>query len=167
MPLLLCLQKLQGKGDGEWTKSVFASFFGWPEDKGFMGERKKMIFLASLSMSNKLLLVARHILTTGLQKWIHWHHLLLWRKYALEVKAAKGLKQCWVKVKGVKNHAWTAQQLGWAKHCVKMNYVIQDKFFLSVFDTGMEIILHCGLPVFIISDLYMFHSDQLSFCCCC
>ena len=33
MLLLLCLQKLQGGGsDGGWEKSVFASFFGWPEN---------------------------------------------------------------------------------------------------------------------------------------
>ena len=30
-------------------------------------------------------------------------------KNALDVKAAKGLKQCWAKVKGVNNPAWTAQ----------------------------------------------------------
>ena len=41
-------------------KSVFASFFGWPEDCEFV---EKMRFGASYSMSNKLLLVARHIMT--------------------------------------------------------------------------------------------------------
>ena len=40
---------------------------------------------------------------------IHRHRLPLWRKYALEVKAAKGLKRCWAKVKRVNNPAWTAQ----------------------------------------------------------
>ena len=45
--------------------SVFALFFGWPEDHQFM---QKMRFGASYSMSNKLLLAARHILTVGLQK---------------------------------------------------------------------------------------------------
>jgi len=49
---------------GEWKKSVFASFFGCSEDRKFM---EKTCFGASYSMSNKLLLVARHILTTGLQ----------------------------------------------------------------------------------------------------
>ena len=34
--------------------------------------------------------------------------LPLWRKYALEVKAAKGLQRCWAKVKGVNNPAWNA-----------------------------------------------------------
>ena len=48
----------------EGGKSVFASFFGWPEDRKF-GE--KVYFRASYSMSNKLLVVARNILTTGLE----------------------------------------------------------------------------------------------------
>ena len=33
----------------------------------------------------------------------------LWRKYTPEVRAAKGLKWCWAKVKGVNNPAWTAK----------------------------------------------------------
>ena len=40
---------------------------------------------------------------------IHFHYRPLWRKYTLEVKAAKGLKWCRAKVKGVNNPAWTAQ----------------------------------------------------------
>ena len=81
---------------------------------------EKMRFGASYSTSNKLLLVARHILTTGLQKCLYWlavynsqihcHHLPLWRKYEPEVKAAKGPKRCRAKVKGVNNPAWTAQE---------------------------------------------------------
>ena len=35
----------------------------------------------------------------------------LWRKYALEVKAAKGLKRCQAKFKGVNHPAWIAQYL--------------------------------------------------------
>ena len=54
-----------GKGMEGEKKSVFASFFGWPEDCEFV---EKMCFGASYSMSNKLLLIARHIMTTGLQK---------------------------------------------------------------------------------------------------
>ena len=46
-------------------KSVFASFFGWPEDREFV---EKMRFGASYSTSNQLLLVAKQIVTTGLQK---------------------------------------------------------------------------------------------------
>ena len=58
-------------------------------------------------------------MTTGLKKmllklavWnsqIHCHRLPLWGKYAPEVKAAKGLKRCRAKVKGVNNPAWIAQ----------------------------------------------------------
>ena len=65
MPPLLQLQKLLRKGDGGWKKGVFVSFFGSPEDNEFM---EKMHFEASYSTSNKSLLVARHILTMGLQK---------------------------------------------------------------------------------------------------
>ena len=55
--------KYWGKGIG-WDKSVFASFFGWPEDHELM----EFYFGASYSTSDKLLLVARHILTMGLKK---------------------------------------------------------------------------------------------------
>ena len=50
----------------EGGKSVFASFFCWPEDREFVEKKKR--FGASYSTSNKLLLIARHIMTTGLQK---------------------------------------------------------------------------------------------------
>ena len=39
MLLLLCLQKLHGKGDGGWKKSVIVSsghFLGGPEDHEFV-----------------------------------------------------------------------------------------------------------------------------------
>ena len=65
MPPLLKLQKLPGKGDGEGGKKVYVLFYGLPEDRKFM---EKMHFGASYSLSNKLLLIATHILTTGLQK---------------------------------------------------------------------------------------------------
>ena len=67
MAALLQLQKLLGKGDGGWKKSVFALFSGWPEDREFV---EKMRFGASYSTSNKLLLVVRHILTKGLKKYL-------------------------------------------------------------------------------------------------
>ena len=51
-------------------KSVFASFWGWREDREFVGEKKKRVG-ASCSRSNKLLLIARHIMTTGLQKCLY------------------------------------------------------------------------------------------------
>ena len=69
MQSLLQLQKLQGKGDGGWKKkSVFASFLGGPEDRDFVG---KMLLGPSYSTGDKLLLVARHTLTTGLQKCLY------------------------------------------------------------------------------------------------
>ena len=40
---------------------------------------------------------------------IHYHRFPLWKKYAPEEKAAKGLKRCRAKVKGVNNPAWIAQ----------------------------------------------------------
>ena len=46
-------------------KSVMVSLFGWPEDRKFV---EFFCFGASYSTSNKLLLIARHIMTTGLQK---------------------------------------------------------------------------------------------------
>ena len=49
----------------EGGKKVSASFFGRPEDREFV---EKMCFGASYSMSNKLLLISRHIMTTGLKK---------------------------------------------------------------------------------------------------
>ena len=58
-------------GERGWrveTKVSLRRFFGGPEDRDFVGG--KMRFGASYSSSNKLLLVARHILTTGLQKCI-------------------------------------------------------------------------------------------------
>ena len=53
-----------GKGI-EGGRKVTASFLGWPEDREFM---EKMFFGVSYITSNKLLLVARHILTMGLPK---------------------------------------------------------------------------------------------------
>ena len=35
----------------------------------------------------------------------------MWRKYTPEVKAAKGLKRCQAKVRGVNNPAWIALYL--------------------------------------------------------
>ena len=49
----------------EGGKKCLCNVFRLTEDREFV---KKMRFGASYSTSNKLLLVARHILTTGLQK---------------------------------------------------------------------------------------------------
>ena len=60
MPILLQWQKLPWKGDRGWKKvSLFLFFGGWPEDCEFI---EKMRFGASYSTSNKLLLIARHII---------------------------------------------------------------------------------------------------------
>ena len=56
MPILLQLQKLPGKGDGGWKKSVFVLLF--LADQKIASSWKKMRFGASYSTSNKLLLVA-------------------------------------------------------------------------------------------------------------
>ena len=49
----------------EGGKKVSASFFGSPEDRKFT---EKKCFGVSYSTSNKLLLISRHIVTTGLKK---------------------------------------------------------------------------------------------------
>ena len=49
----------------EGGKKVSVSFFHRPDDHEFV---EKMCLGASYSTSNKLLLIARHIMTTGLQK---------------------------------------------------------------------------------------------------
>ena len=64
MPPLLQLQKLQGKGDGGWGKMSLRHFLA---DQKLTSSWKKMCFGASYSTSNKLLLVARYVLTMGLQ----------------------------------------------------------------------------------------------------
>ena len=117
MPPLLQLQKLQGKGDGGWKKSVFALFFGWPEDREFV---EKKCFGASKTSYCLLpdtfwLRASKNVFKVGSVKFanslLSTHRLPLWRKYVPEVKAAKVLKQCRAKVKGVNNPAWTAQYL--------------------------------------------------------
>ena len=61
-----CSWKITGeRGWRVEQKCLCIIFGGWPEDRKFM---EKMHFGASSSMSNKLLLVAGHILTTGLHK---------------------------------------------------------------------------------------------------
>ncbi len=60
MLILLQLQKLLGKGDGGWGKKGLCIFF--LADQKIASLWKKMRFGAFYSMSNKLLLVARHVL---------------------------------------------------------------------------------------------------------
>ena len=63
MPILLQLQKLPWKGDG---KKVSLCRFLY--DQKIASSVKKMRFGVSYSTSNKLLLISRHIMTTGLKK---------------------------------------------------------------------------------------------------
>ena len=93
----------RGKGMEGEKKTVSALFL---TDQKITSSWTVFCFGASYSTSNKLLLIARHILTTGLRNLqIHCHRLPLRKKYTPEVKAAKGLKRCWAKVKGVNNPA--------------------------------------------------------------
>ena len=78
---------------------------------------KREHFLVVYSTSNKFLVVARHALITGLRICLwSWHcklHEFIVTPFHCEVRTRsknKGLKQCWVKVKGVNNPTWTTQQ---------------------------------------------------------
>ena len=62
MPPLL--QKLPGKRDGGWGQKVSLCRF-LADHKIASSWKKRELFVASYSTSNKLLLVFRHILTTG------------------------------------------------------------------------------------------------------
>ena len=68
MPLLLCLQKLQGKGEGEWEKKCLYIVFRLTQRSRVHGEGGGGGIRFLPSSSNKFLLVARHILTKDLQK---------------------------------------------------------------------------------------------------
>ena len=65
MPLLLRLQKVQGKSGGEGKE---ASLHRFSANQKIASSWKTYVFLPSYSTSNKLLLVARHTLITDLQK---------------------------------------------------------------------------------------------------
>ena len=67
MPPILQLQNYRGKAMEGGKKKWICVVFWLTKRSRFRGE-KKMRFGASYSTSNKLLLVARHILTAGLQK---------------------------------------------------------------------------------------------------
>ena len=73
MPPLLQLQKLPGKGNRGWEKKCLCVEI-WLTRSSRVREKKKKKkkkrFGAFYSTGNKLLLIARHILTTGLQKGI-------------------------------------------------------------------------------------------------
>ena len=97
------------------VEKKFCIVFGWAEGRKFM---RKMRFGASYSTRNKLLLVARHILTTGLQKClkvgsVKFANLLsppsIVKKVCIGSKSSKRLKWWRAKVKGVNNPTWNAQ----------------------------------------------------------
>ena len=68
MPPLLQLKKLPEKVDGAWKKVSLCRFLA---DQKLASSWKKNAFWGHHSgMSNKLMLVARHIMTTGLQKYL-------------------------------------------------------------------------------------------------
>ena len=98
MPILLQLQKLQWKGDEGWTKSVFASFLAWSEDREFVEfflgggipkHEQQVIAYFQTHYDNVPQKMPLTLAVSNLQ--IHCHRLPLWRKYTSEVKAAKGL----------------------------------------------------------------------------
>ena len=66
MPILLQLQKLPGKAGGGRKKRVSLHHFLARRSRVRRERLKQKRFGASYGTSNKLLLVARHILTTGL-----------------------------------------------------------------------------------------------------
>ena len=64
----VAVAKITGEGGWRVEKKCLCVIFCSPKDCEFM---EKVHFGASYSTSNKLLLVARHILTTGLQKCLY------------------------------------------------------------------------------------------------
>ena len=102
----------QGKKGGK-TTTVFASFFGRPEDswkKCVLGHPTTRATHYCLLPDTFWLRASKNAFKVGSENLqIHCHHLPLWRKYVLAVKAAKGLKPCLAKVKGVNSPTWTTQ----------------------------------------------------------
>ena len=109
-------EKYKGKVMEDVKKSVLASFLCWPEDCKFsLGENAAFFGILqheqrSCLLPDTLWLWAfKHAFRAG-EFTVTAFHCEDW-KYAPEVKAAKGLKWCRVKVKGVNNPAWTAQKV--------------------------------------------------------
>ena len=86
MPILLQLQKLPWKGDGGWKKVSLRRFGA---DRRSRVRREKKSFWGILKHEQQ---VIAYFQTHYSQ--IHCQRLPLWRKYAPEVKAAKGFKRC-------------------------------------------------------------------------
>ena len=115
MPILLQLQKLLWKGDGGWNKSVFASFFGWPEDREFV-EKKCVLGHPTAWATSYCLLpdtlwlrASKNAFKVGSVKFANSLSPPSSVKKVRTGKAAKGLKRCRANVKGVNNPARIAQ----------------------------------------------------------
>ena len=136
MPPLLQLQKLPGKGDGGWEKKVSVFLTrrsrvcgNW---KCVLGQPVARAASYCLLPDTIWLWAAQNALKVGGVKFANYcHRLPLWRKYAHEVKAAKGLKRCRAKVKGVNNSARTAQWWWWVWCLMSSDVIwhIRDKLW--------------------------------------
>ena len=101
MPALLQLQKLSGKGDGRCKTVSLHCFLA---DQKIASLWKKCVLGHPIARAtNDCLLpdrfwlrASKDVFKVGSVKFSN--SLSLWRKYAPEVKAAKGLKRCWAKV---------------------------------------------------------------------
>ena len=118
MPILLQLQKLPWKGDGGWKKSLCVVFWLTRRSRvhrknAFWGilkhEQQVIAYLQTHYDYGPQLKNAFNVGSIKFANSLSPPGLPLWRKYAPEVKAAKGLKRCRAKVKGVNNPAWIAQ----------------------------------------------------------
>ena len=115
MPPLLQLEKLPGKGDGGWKKCHCIIFLAdqmitilWK--KSILGHPIVQATSYCLLPDAFWLQASKNAFKVGSVKFANsLSPLSLWRKYTPKVKAAKGLKWCLAKVKGVNNPAWTTQ----------------------------------------------------------
>ena len=114
MPPLLLLQKLPGKGDGGWKKEVFCIVFWLTRRSWVLG--KKCVLGDPIARATSYCLLpdtfwlraSKNVFKVGSVKYANsLSPPSIGRKYALEVKVAKGLKRCRAKVKGVNNPTWT------------------------------------------------------------
>ena len=111
-----------GKGMEGGKKACVVFVFCWSEDRKFMKKNAFWGILKHEQQTSYCLLpdtlwlrASKNVFKVGRVKFANSLSPpsidALWRKYAPEVKlkAAKGLKWCRAKVKGVNNPAWTAQ----------------------------------------------------------
>ena len=117
MPPLLQLQKLPGKGDGGWKKKCLCFIF-WLTRRLWVHEKKCVLGHAIAWATSHCLLpntfwlrASKNVFKIASVKFTNSLSppSIVKKVYAPEVKAAKGLKRCWAKVKGVNNPTWTAK----------------------------------------------------------